>query len=95
MVFVKRRSYTELRKSPRKLLRYPCVIIPMSGSSPTNCMLCDISASGARLALKDTTDIPALFTLVIGRAKRQCRVMWRNTTQMGVLFIVGSGDVGG
>jgi hypothetical protein len=48
----------------------------------------NLSATGACLRLDDTESVPNTFLLVFdsGEGSRQCRVVWRNTRQLGVRF---------
>jgi hypothetical protein len=53
------------------------------------CVLADISDTGGRLDVDDSDAIPDRFTLWLARngsAKRACRVVWRQTRQLGVAF---------
>jgi hypothetical protein len=54
-----------------------------------DCMVLDISESGARLGIEAAVVPPDEFTIVFasgGRPYRRCRVLWRGETQLGVLF---------
>jgi len=48
-----------------------------------------MSDTGARLDVEDSKTIPDHFTLLLsgnGKARRQCRVVWRKPNQVGVTF---------
>lgn len=67
---------------------------------PLPCLVCDISATGARLYLHSSTDnmlgsrapIPSGFTLAIrtDRIEVDCAVVWRRLGQVGVRFLAPS-----
>jgi hypothetical protein len=76
------------RKEPRQKLRYR-VWIALEGVQPRGCMFSDISYSGGRIHMDDTTAIPEKFTLLLtsnGSIRRQCRAVWRNPQQIGITF---------
>ena len=50
---------------------------------PINCIICNISANGAKLTV-GTHDVPDEFMLVF---KRRCRVVRRTEGQVGVKFV--------
>jgi len=76
----------ELRESPRFDLHYPAYIEVGDGAL-RNCIICDISASGAKLTIGAQQDIPQEFTLLL---RRRCRVIRRADGQIGVQFLHGS-----
>ena len=53
------------------------------------CVLSDISDTGARLDVEDSSTLPDRFMLLLsgtGSARRSCRVIWRAPAQVGVAF---------
>jgi hypothetical protein len=52
--------------------------------SPMNCIICDISASGAKLTIGTRHEVPDEFTLIM---RRRCRVVRRFDGQVGVEFV--------
>lgn len=61
------------------------------GSASTSCEIIDISDGGARLRplLCTPKVLPEKFTLLLsacGKVRRNCRVIWRSTNQLGVQF---------
>jgi hypothetical protein len=58
--------------------------IDASDASPLNCIICDISARGARLTVGTRNEVPDEFTLVL---RRRCRVVRRSDGQVGVEFV--------
>jgi len=53
------------------------------------CTLVDISPSGAKVAVRDATELPPTFALLLTRDGKQnfsCRIVWRNTETLGIAF---------
>ena len=83
---------TDRRTSPRQALGRDVLICSEDGKGIGACHLCDVSASGARLAITQGVlgKLPEEFILVLAkRAKvhRRCRVVWRGQDEIGVRFI--------
>lgn len=78
-----RRDPRELRNSPRHEVQYLAHIDRGDGAPPVNCIICDISAGGAKLTI-GSHDIPDEFTLLF---RRHCRVIRRSDGQVGVQFL--------
>ena len=62
-------------------------------SLPRDCMITDISKTGARL-FADGADVPEQFHLLVSdstaagkSARRECRVVWRLGGEIGVTFV--------
>lgn len=70
-------------------------IIFNNGSSSMDCLVRDMSASGARLALTETASLPEIFELYIPQKDRSYRstLRWRRTDGMGITFIEEDGGV--
>ena len=79
---------TEKRKAPRKSFERPALIqLFWSRSEP--CIIRDISRTGARLACRDPQAVPQEFRLQLspdGRVARECQVVWKSETEIGVKF---------
>ena len=75
--------FREQRKSPRFELHYLGQIDPGAASTPINCIICDISANGAKLTV-GPHEIPDEFMLVL---RRRCRVTRRTDGQVAVKFV--------
>jgi hypothetical protein len=73
----------ELRRSPRFDVDY-LAQIDANDASPLNCIICDISASGAELTVGSRSEVPDEFTLTL---RRRCRVVRRSDGQVGVVFV--------
>src|SRR5688572_4667568 len=84
----------ERRKDPRvqwntpgqiRLHGRPIVTLP--------CIVYDLSNTGARICTPKVASLPAEFTLVLsaraGRT-RDCRVIWRKKSELGVVFTAAS-----
>ena len=71
----------------RRLLATAHLLVPGTGA-PTACVLRDLSAGGARLAVAAPRDVPADLVLAVGpgEAPRPARVVWRGATEVGVAF---------
>lgn len=65
------------------------------GTYSYNCVIRDISASGAKLGIRGTTVLPHVFFLIDLKHSIafDCAMVWRNATQCGVKFF-GSHDLG-
>ena len=61
-----------------------------AGPSVIDCVVRDISKSGARLAVDEIAIVPERFTLMVvldgGNRREACRVVWRRPSEIGVLF---------
>jgi len=78
----------EKRVVRRRPLRYTAWVA-LSAGQRHGCVVSDVSDSGARIDVQDSTVLPDHFVLLLtntGAARRYCRVMWRKPTQVGVKF---------
>jgi hypothetical protein len=58
------------------------------GKHPVPCTIRNISETGACLQVLATAGIPGVFEFVQGGyAARTCKTVWRDDTQIGVMFI--------
>lgn len=78
----------DARKHIRRMVNFPAKI---DTGSPAlhDCMLMDVSSTGARLAAEQIAGLPADFTVVLsyrGVPRRRCHVVWRSTAEVGVRF---------
>ncbi|MBX9828716.1 MAG: PilZ domain-containing protein [Xanthobacteraceae bacterium] len=56
--------------------------------SPMPCAVADVSATGAKLIMKDPAWLPDEFLLRLRPGLRKwCRVIWRRPGQVGIEFI--------
>jgi hypothetical protein len=76
------------RRSRRRKMKYSAHLI-IEGNAPRGCVLSDISDTGARIDVETVDELPDRFTLLLsgnGSPQRNCRVVWRQPTQVGVDF---------
>jgi hypothetical protein len=77
----------EKRISPRhRVMKHG--IIGFNGSG-IECLVCNVSESGAAIEIKSTICVPASFNLTVEseRINKNCRVVWRKYQRLGVAFI--------
>src|SRR5690242_14505829 len=75
------------RKYPRHDLNLS-VSAELSDGSKITCRVCDISQSGARLAVEDSHKLSNEFRLVLSpQLEHQCQVIWRSNQTAGVKFL--------
>jgi len=75
--------FRDLRRSPRFEIHYLGLIDLGRDTTPVNCIICDISATGAKLTV-GAHEVPDEFMLVF---RRRCRVIRRNDGQVVVKFV--------
>jgi hypothetical protein len=58
------------------------------GGDKINCVIRDLSATGAALEISDIARVPPNFTLIIpeDRLKLPCHIVWRTEYRIGVAF---------
>ena len=79
----------EKRIAQRKPLKYPARLLFGDGTPPRECLLADVSTTGARIVLKGEDQVPDLITLLmgtLGAVPRRCRVVWRKGLELGLEF---------
>ena len=77
------------RKSLRRHFGYPGQIYPGGDLPASACMIVDMSETGAQLQVAAEAQLPYEFWLLIGgnaHVRRQCRVVWRSGSRLGVQF---------
>jgi hypothetical protein len=59
-------------------------------SSSVECLVRNISQSGARLSVSPAVGLPQTFSLLIPQKglSREARLIWRSETEVGVAFVV-------
>jgi PilZ domain len=62
--------------------------LAFSGGGGVDCIVRNISPSGARVDIADTVALPEAFTLVIetDRFLRRCHAVWSSARHVGVAF---------
>jgi hypothetical protein len=80
--------FAERRRLARRVINRTAQFCSDDGSLPRDCMVVDISDSGARLYSE--VEVPAAFTLAVSEngvnTRRDCRVVWRVGGEFGVEF---------
>jgi hypothetical protein len=82
----------EKRRSRRRDVRWAGLIHDDQGSIITTCIMTDVSASGAKLIMEAGIEVPDCFVLTLARnagVRRNCEVVWRAATSIGVCFVTG------
>jgi hypothetical protein len=86
-----RPSSVELRKSPRRSVCQPVMLLNPDGSMIGPSTMLDVSAGGARLRLAAEIVLPAEFVLLLSKydrnATRRCAAAWRTESEIGVRFL--------
>lgn len=77
----------EKRQSQRREILHT-VFMATGLGPPLKCQMRDISETGARLRFGDPRAAPQEFLIVLRTGlTRWCRVMWRSSTEIGIMFI--------
>ena len=80
----------EQRRGKRQALSHRAELAGLKdGQHLADCVVLDVSVTGARLALKPGTELPDQFVLILsktGKVLRRCTVIWRKSNQIGVDF---------
>jgi PilZ domain len=87
---------SERRKAPRlKALKGAHILMLDQFGRTVECVVRNISAGGALLALRTLRGVPDKFQLMFDadRVVRQCRVVWRDHTKLGVAFVAQPGSI--
>lgn len=80
----------EFRKSRRRYVHHGARMIRTDGSVLGTCVMADLSATGARLQVKEPATLPDEFVLLLshtGQLHRKCSVTCRAETEVGVKFL--------
>jgi hypothetical protein len=83
----------ENRKSIRRVIRQPAMILNRDRSEFGLCTILDISATGAKLKAQDPANVPEEFVMLLStnaQVHRRCKVTWRSETEIGVIFVVAT-----
>ena len=81
-----------MRQDRRKLQRQPVrqtAWLRLADGRLHGCVLADASEAGARVEVENSAVVPDKFILLLssrGTDQRQCRVVWRKPTELGVKF---------
>jgi PilZ domain-containing protein len=81
----------ERRKSRRRAVQQPAILVGEDGVILGKCLLLDVSESGAKLKRSaQIATLPAHFILVLsrdGQLRRYCQVAWQSGATIGVRFV--------
>jgi hypothetical protein len=78
------------KREARKLLGQPAWITLDGGFAARQCVVADISSTGARITLEEAVALPAKLRLAFSRDARTghiCQVVWRRGKSAGVKFV--------
>jgi hypothetical protein len=78
------------KREARKSLRQPGWITFDGGFAARQCVVEDLSATGAKVTLEDPNTLPAKLRLALTRDVRtgkNCEVVWRRGRSVGVKFV--------
>jgi hypothetical protein len=78
------------KREVRKSLRQPAWITLEGGFAARQCLVQDISNSGAKITVDDPDILPAKLRLAFSRdarTGRNCAVVWRRGKSLGVKFV--------
>ncbi|MDB5610918.1 MAG: pilus assembly protein PilZ [Bradyrhizobium sp.] len=78
------------KREARKSLRQPGWITLEGGFAARQCVVQDISTSGAKITVDDSNVLPARLRLAFARDARtgqNCEVVWRRGKSIGVKFV--------
>jgi PilZ domain len=78
------------KRDARKSVRQPAWITLEGGFAARQCMVQDISTTGAKITVDDPDILPAKLRLAFSRdarTGRNCAVVWRRGKSVGVKFV--------
>lgn len=78
----------EHRRAARRRALKGAQIIFNDGASVIDCVVRDVSETGAKLKIPSPLGVPDTFTLSVqvDDIRYKCRVAWRRATEIGVSF---------
>jgi hypothetical protein len=81
-----RRNRERRRTSRSRVIKGAKVIV--GTSSVINCVVRNVTNTGARIHIPNTVDLPEAFDITFdgGYSFRSCQVKWRSITETGVQF---------
>ncbi len=88
---------TEKRGKPRQRTLKAGLIVFNDLRSTVECTIRNLTEGGARLKVASPIGIPDRFILqnTSDRTKRECEVVWRKATEIGVRFVQAQGEDAG
>ena len=77
----------EKRTAPRRRNLKIAYIVISEKAPKLECIIRNISESGALLQVSTTFGIPTTFDLILDDVTRPCRTVWRSETTIGIAFV--------
>jgi hypothetical protein len=78
----------EKRLAPRRNTMIIATIVFNGGAARTDCVIRNLSDTGAKLEVPTVKSIPQSFELMVpGHRPQRCVVMWRSLRELGVQFV--------
>jgi hypothetical protein len=80
------------RKSPRRNIFQIGKVYDTDGNPVVECFVRDVSATGARLELREDVSLPESFVLALtkdGNVRRACQKVWQLSVVAGARFADG------
>jgi PilZ domain len=75
------------RKAVRRRVECRAALAPSEQAPRQDCIVCDMSHTGARILIDSTVELPSEFLLLLSRnVTRRCTLVWRRERQAGVRF---------
>ena len=74
------------RRTPRQKTFKSAKILLNNRASVIDCLLRNVSETGAQLQLSNTAGVPSTFELAFDNHIRACTVQWRHGSRLGVSF---------
>ena len=76
----------EKRKAARRRVLKTGYIAFSDRAPKLECMVRNVSGTGALLQVSTTIGIPAFFDVVIDGVRRRCGIVWKTNTTLAVAF---------
>ena len=78
----------ERRLAPRRNTHVAAKIVFASGRASRECVIRNVSETGAKLELASVAGVPDVFDLVVPDHQPQpCRVIWRALKELGLVYL--------
>lgn len=90
MALPRSRLLTAKKREERKSLSQPGWITLDGGFAARQCVVKDMSTTGAKITIEDPNTLPAKLRLAFSRdarTGRACEVVWRRGKSVGVKFV--------
>ena len=84
------RNYRAKKRETRKSLSQPGWITLEGGFAARQCVVKDLSTTGAKVTIDDPNSLPAKLRLAFSRdarTGRRCEVVWRRGKSVGIKFV--------